>query len=148
MPDWVPASPAVVTVLMPSISDRLSNGIGSGSQRIGAGGISTSMQGAVRHTPASCASWARDTLHARRASTCCARALASALWAANLSTGEKRMMTPLIVGCDRQGAVYEGRLGLAGIKAEYAQLTNPDRERGSADDVLRGATAPLRRRPS
>jgi malate dehydrogenase (oxaloacetate-decarboxylating) len=44
-----------------------------------------------------------------------------------------------IVGCDRQGAVYAGRPGLEGVKAEYAEQTNPGRERGSADDVLRGA---------
>jgi malate dehydrogenase (oxaloacetate-decarboxylating) len=44
-----------------------------------------------------------------------------------------------IVGCDRQGAVYSGRPGLAGVKADYAEETNPERERGSADEVLRGA---------
>ncbi|HEX4929321.1 MAG TPA: NAD-dependent malic enzyme, partial [Gaiellaceae bacterium] len=44
-----------------------------------------------------------------------------------------------IVGCDRQGAVYSGRPGLDGIKVEYAEQTNPGRERGSADDVLAGA---------
>ena len=32
-----------------------------------------------------------------------------------------------------------GRPGLAGIKADYAQATNPDCERGSADEVLEGA---------
>ena len=31
-----------------------------------------------------------------------------------------------IVGCDRQGAVYSGRPGLDGIKAEYAEETNPE----------------------
>ena len=36
-------------------------------------------------------------------------------------------------------ASTRGRPGLAGIKAEYAEATNPDRERGSADDVLTGA---------
>ena len=44
-----------------------------------------------------------------------------------------------IVGCDRQGAVYAGRPGLAGIKADYADATNPDGERGTADEVLAGA---------
>ena len=53
MPAWLPASPAVVMVLTPSISDTPSEGSGIGSQRIGAGGISTSAQGAVRHRPAS-----------------------------------------------------------------------------------------------
>jgi malate dehydrogenase (oxaloacetate-decarboxylating) len=44
-----------------------------------------------------------------------------------------------IVGCDRQGAVYRGRSGLEGVKARYAEETNPENERGSADDVLAGA---------
>jgi malate dehydrogenase (oxaloacetate-decarboxylating) len=44
-----------------------------------------------------------------------------------------------IVGCDRQGAIYRGRPGLDGIKARYAEETNPDNERGSADEVLAGA---------
>ena len=53
MPAWLPASPAVVTVRMPSMNESFSPGIGTGSQRIGAGGTSTSAQGAVRHRPAS-----------------------------------------------------------------------------------------------
>jgi malate dehydrogenase (oxaloacetate-decarboxylating) len=44
-----------------------------------------------------------------------------------------------IVGCDRSGAVYAGRPGLDGIKARYAETTNPDGQRGSADEVLAGA---------
>jgi malate dehydrogenase (oxaloacetate-decarboxylating) len=44
-----------------------------------------------------------------------------------------------IVGCDRGGAVHVGRDDLDATKAEYAELTNPDRERGSADEVLAGA---------
>jgi len=44
-----------------------------------------------------------------------------------------------IVGCDRQGAVYSGRPGLDGVKTDYAERTNPERERGAADDVLSGA---------
>jgi malate dehydrogenase (oxaloacetate-decarboxylating) len=44
-----------------------------------------------------------------------------------------------IVGCDRQGAIYAGREGLEGVKAAYAETTNPERERGSADEVLAGA---------
>ncbi len=44
-----------------------------------------------------------------------------------------------IVGCDRLGAVYAGRAGLDGVKAVYADETNPDRERGTADEVLAGA---------
>jgi malate dehydrogenase (oxaloacetate-decarboxylating) len=44
-----------------------------------------------------------------------------------------------IVGCDRQGAVYRGRPGLEGVKAQYAEEANPENERGSADEVLAGA---------
>jgi malate dehydrogenase (oxaloacetate-decarboxylating) len=44
-----------------------------------------------------------------------------------------------IVGCDRRGALYRGRRDLEGVKARYAEETNPDDERGSADDVLAGA---------
>ncbi len=44
-----------------------------------------------------------------------------------------------IVGCDRDGAVYRGRPGLGAIKTAYAEATNPLDERGSADEVLRGA---------
>jgi malate dehydrogenase (oxaloacetate-decarboxylating) len=44
-----------------------------------------------------------------------------------------------IVGCDRQGALYEGRPGLEGVKAGYAARTNPDREQGTADEALAGA---------
>jgi malate dehydrogenase (oxaloacetate-decarboxylating) len=44
-----------------------------------------------------------------------------------------------IVGCDSQGAVYRGRDGLGPIKERFAHETNPDNERGSADEMLRGA---------
>ena len=44
-----------------------------------------------------------------------------------------------IIGCDEHGALYDGRLGLNDAKREYAQLTNPADERGSADEVLTGA---------
>jgi malate dehydrogenase (oxaloacetate-decarboxylating) len=44
-----------------------------------------------------------------------------------------------IVGCDRKGAIYAGREGLDQVKTEYAELTNPNRESGTADEVLRGA---------
>jgi malate dehydrogenase (oxaloacetate-decarboxylating) len=44
-----------------------------------------------------------------------------------------------IVGCDRLGALYSGRPGLEGVKAVYAEETNPERERGTADEVLAGA---------
>ena len=44
-----------------------------------------------------------------------------------------------VVGCDSKGAVYRGRDGLDPIKERYAAETNPDGERGGADEVLRGA---------
>jgi malate dehydrogenase (oxaloacetate-decarboxylating) len=44
-----------------------------------------------------------------------------------------------IIGVDRRGALWRGDPALAGVKADYAALTNPGLERGSADDVLAGA---------
>ena len=44
-----------------------------------------------------------------------------------------------VVGCDRLGAVYLGRPGLDGVKAAYAERTNPRRVQGTADDALAGA---------
>ena len=44
-----------------------------------------------------------------------------------------------IVGCDRSGAIHPDRPGLDPVKAEYAALTNPEREQGSADELLVGA---------
>jgi malate dehydrogenase (oxaloacetate-decarboxylating) len=44
-----------------------------------------------------------------------------------------------LVGCDSKGAVYRGREGLDGVKQRFAEETNPENERGSADEVLRGA---------
>jgi malate dehydrogenase (oxaloacetate-decarboxylating) len=44
-----------------------------------------------------------------------------------------------LVGCDSKGAVYQGRDGLDPVKERFAEETNPEGERGSADDVLRGA---------
>ena len=44
-----------------------------------------------------------------------------------------------IVGCDEGGALYRGRPGLNGPKAEYAETTNPENLRGSADELLAGA---------
>jgi malate dehydrogenase (oxaloacetate-decarboxylating) len=44
-----------------------------------------------------------------------------------------------VIGVDRKGALRRGDARLAGVKAEYAELTNPDREGGSADDVLANA---------
>ncbi len=44
-----------------------------------------------------------------------------------------------IIGCDEDGALYRGRPNLTTAKAEYAELTNPDGERGTADEILIGA---------
>jgi len=44
-----------------------------------------------------------------------------------------------VIGCDSSGAVYRGRAGLTGPKARYAEDTNPDEVRGSADEALAGA---------
>jgi malate dehydrogenase (oxaloacetate-decarboxylating) len=44
-----------------------------------------------------------------------------------------------VTGCDRQGIVHRGRAGLSAAKAEYAELTNPHRLRGTADEALVGA---------
>jgi malate dehydrogenase (oxaloacetate-decarboxylating) len=44
-----------------------------------------------------------------------------------------------IIGCDEHGAIYDGRPGLSAAKQEYAELTNPDRESGTADEVLEWA---------
>ena len=44
-----------------------------------------------------------------------------------------------IVGCDRGGALYAGREDASEAHAEYAELTNPDGERGSVESALVGA---------
>jgi len=44
-----------------------------------------------------------------------------------------------LVGCDREGALYQGQPGVSIEKAEFAGWTNPDREKGSVGEVLAGA---------
>src|SRR3954462_5840040 len=44
-----------------------------------------------------------------------------------------------VVGCDEGGALYRGRAGLSPAKQAYAESTNPENERGSADEGLAGA---------
>jgi malate dehydrogenase (oxaloacetate-decarboxylating) len=41
-----------------------------------------------------------------------------------------------IIGVDRHGALWRGDPALSRVKADYAELTNPNLEKGSADDVL------------
>ena len=45
----------------------------------------------------------------------------------------------LIIGCDEAGALYKGRPGLNDAKRDYAELTNPSGDRGTADEMLAGA---------
>lgn len=52
-----------------------------------------------------------------------------------LASGAKQ-----VVCCDRTGAIYAGRgTGMTAVKEELAALSNPGRERGSVQEVLRGA---------
>jgi malate dehydrogenase (oxaloacetate-decarboxylating) len=44
-----------------------------------------------------------------------------------------------VIGADRSGAVYRGRLDLTGSKAAFAERSNPAGERGTADELLAGA---------
>jgi malate dehydrogenase (oxaloacetate-decarboxylating) len=44
-----------------------------------------------------------------------------------------------VIGVDRHGALMRGDPALTAVKAEFAAVTNPELERGSADDVLDGA---------
>ena len=44
-----------------------------------------------------------------------------------------------VVACDREGAIYRGRPGLTPVKAEFAETTNPQNLKGSADELLAGA---------
>ena len=44
-----------------------------------------------------------------------------------------------MVGCDEGGALYRGREGLNEAKAEFAESTNPENLRGTADELLEGA---------
>lgn len=44
-----------------------------------------------------------------------------------------------IIGCDRKGALTRDRDDLNSAKRDYAERTNPNQERGSIKEVLRGA---------
>jgi malate dehydrogenase (oxaloacetate-decarboxylating) len=45
-----------------------------------------------------------------------------------------------IIGCDRSGALYQGRTeGMNEIKKWYADNSNPENEKGSLKDVVKGA---------
>src|SRR5215212_5383480 len=45
-----------------------------------------------------------------------------------------------VIGCDQHGAIYEGRAEhMNWVKDHYSRITNPEGERGSVHDVMRGA---------
>ena len=45
-----------------------------------------------------------------------------------------------IIGCDRSGAIYDGRTeNMNGMKEWYAKHTNPERRKGSVSEVIKGA---------
>jgi malate dehydrogenase (oxaloacetate-decarboxylating) len=44
-----------------------------------------------------------------------------------------------VVVCDRQGAIYAGRPGLDPLRERLASQTNPQREQGTFQEVMRGA---------
>ena len=44
-----------------------------------------------------------------------------------------------VIGCDHAGAIYDGREGLNPVKQAFAERTNPDCRRGTADELLAGA---------
>ena len=45
-----------------------------------------------------------------------------------------------VIGCDQTGAIYRGRTDhMNWIKEHYSRISNPDNERGSIHDVMRGA---------
>ena len=48
-----------------------------------------------------------------------------------LAAGARR-----IIGCDEHGALYAGRPGLSKARRDYADLTNPECESGTADEML------------
>ncbi|MCQ2513228.1 MAG: NAD-dependent malic enzyme [Lachnospiraceae bacterium] len=44
-----------------------------------------------------------------------------------------------IILCDRKGAIYDGKEGLNSAKEAMAKITNPRKEKGSLEDVIKGA---------
>jgi malate dehydrogenase (oxaloacetate-decarboxylating) len=44
-----------------------------------------------------------------------------------------------IIGCDSRGALHQGRDDLNNAKRQFAEVTNPNAEKGSLSDVIRGA---------
>lgn len=70
------------------------------------------------------------------------KVVVSGLGAAGMACSEILMAAGVrnIIGCDRQGALYLGRLEhMNKEKESFAERTNPDRERGSVHEIIRGA---------
>jgi len=44
-----------------------------------------------------------------------------------------------VIGCDHEGAIFNGREGLNPVKQSFAERTNPDCLQGTADELLAGA---------
>ena len=44
-----------------------------------------------------------------------------------------------ITMCDRTGAIYDGREGLNDAKASMAKITNPEKRKGSLEEIVKGA---------
>ena len=61
--------------------------------------------------------------------------------AAGVATGDILMQAGArnVIGADHGGAVYRGRAGLTAAKAAFAERSNPENRRGSADELLAGA---------
>jgi malate dehydrogenase (oxaloacetate-decarboxylating) len=69
------------------------------------------------------------------------RVVTTGVGAAGIATTDMLLAAGVrdVVGCDRGGVVYRGRPDLTGVKAAYAERTNPQDVRGSADEALAGA---------
>jgi malate dehydrogenase (oxaloacetate-decarboxylating) len=61
--------------------------------------------------------------------------------AAGVATGDILMQAGArnVIGADHDGAVYRGRAGLTPAKAAFAERSNPENRRGTADELLAGA---------
>ena len=44
-----------------------------------------------------------------------------------------------LIVCGRDGALYDGKEGLNNSKSEMAKITNPNKEKGSLEEVIKGA---------
>ena len=69
------------------------------------------------------------------------KVVVSGIGAAGVAVSETLLAAGVrnLVGADSAGAIYRGRPGLTEVKERYAQETNPEGFRGSADEALAGA---------